>query len=373
MLRFMTDKAKHLATFQNLCKIAFADGQWHEREKALLQEAATSMGLEKEEVRDIMQKVSELDFVIPDNEGERYLELRMVVLMMVHDGKLDQREYAGCLEFARRMNIEQSYLDEVVEFYQTKEKERIRHLGMFQNLYIVAAADGEIGPQEESLLLQVAENLGLGQRDVESVARRYPDFDFVIPDNEEEAYFSLKNLVFMMIADGKIKDREFSLCLRFAEMIKMDRSAVEKILDEYEEHRQIREGDPSEIQSYNIDIYLDCYNALKRIPVPEARLADTLEETAIDLNFERVVGENKRDNRAFYDWLWLMHVRGAALSDDLRVVLPLYLDMVKHGSNFKPLLDYMLRVEQERAATTIPLPEMSLEDIKDQLQKAFAE
>lgn len=369
----MNDKAKHLATFQNLCKIAFADEQWHEREKALLQEAANSMGLEKQEIRAIMEQVEDLDFVIPENEGERYLELRMVVLMMVHDGKLDKREYAGCLEFARRMNIEQTYLDEVIEFYQTKEKERIRHLGMFQNLYIVAAADGEIGPQEESLLLQVAENLGLGQRDVESVARRYPNFDFVIPDSEEESYFSLKNLVFMMIADGKIKDREFSLCLRFAEMIKMDRTAVEKILDEYEEHRQIREGDPSEIQGYNVDIYLDCYNALKRIPIPEATLAETLEEAALDLDFERVVGENKRDNRAFYDWLWLMHVRGAALSDDLRVVLPLYLDMVQHGSNFKPLLDYMLRVEQERAATMIPLPEMSLANIKEDLQKAFAE
>ncbi|MEL6653990.1 MAG: TerB family tellurite resistance protein, partial [Bacteroidota bacterium] len=248
----MTDKAKHLATFQNLSKIAFADGVWHEREKALLQEAANSMGLEKAEITPILDNIEELDFVIPENEGERYLELRMVVLMMVHDGKLDKREYAGCLEFARRMNIEQSYLDEVVEFYQTKEKERIRHLGMFQNLYIVAAADGEIGPQEERLLLQVAENLGLSQRDVESVARRYPDFDFVIPDNEEEAYYSLKNLVFMMIADGTIKDREFSLCLRFAEMIKMDRTAVEQILDEYEEHRQIREGDPGEIQGYNI-------------------------------------------------------------------------------------------------------------------------
>lgn len=369
----MTDKAKHLATFQNLCKIAFADGEWHEREKSLLQEAANSMGLEKEEILDIMNQAADLDFVIPDNEGERYLELRMVVLMMVHDGNLDKREYAGCLEFARRMEIKQTYLDEVIEFYQTKEKERIRHLGMFQNLYIVAAADGEIGPQEESLLLQVAENLGLGQRDVETVARQYPDFDFVIPDNEEEAYFSLKNLVFMMIADGNIKDREFSLCLRFAEMINMDREAVEKILDEYEEHRQVRDGDPSEIQSYNIDIYLDCYNALKRIPVPEARLAETLEEATIDLDFERVVGENKRDNRAFYDWLWLMHVRGAALSDDLRVVLPLYLNMVKHGSNFKPLLDYMLRVEQERAATMLPLPEMSLETIKDDLQKSFAE
>ncbi|MFK7924298.1 MAG: TerB family tellurite resistance protein [Bacteroidia bacterium] len=373
LLSLMTDKAKHLATFQNLCKIAFADEQWHEREKSLLQEAASSMGLEKEEIRDIMNQAADLDFVIPDNEGERYLELRMVVLMMVHDGNLDKREYAGCLEFAKRMDIEQTYLDEVIEFYQTKEQERIRHLGMFQNLYIVAAADGEIGPQEESLLLQIAENLGLGQRDVETVARKYPDFDFVIPDNKEEAYFSLKNLVFMMIADGKIKDREFSLCLRFAEMINMDREAVEKILDEYEEHRQVREGDPSEIQSYNIDIYLDCYNALKRIPLPEARLAETLEEAVIDLNFERVVGENKRDNRAFYDWLWLMHVRGAALSDDLRVVLPLYLNMVKHGSNFKPLLDYMLRVEQERAATMLPLPEMNLEGIKDDLQKSFAE
>ncbi|MEL6653993.1 MAG: hypothetical protein AAFQ87_24630, partial [Bacteroidota bacterium] len=111
----------------------------------------------------------------------------------------------------------------------------------------------------------------------------------------------------------------------------------------------------------------------KKIPLPEAEVAELLEETAADQDFTRKIGENDKDDRAFYAWLWLMHVRGAALSDDLRVILPLYLDMVVHGSNFKPLLDYMLRVEQERAATTIPLPEMNIEEIKEQLLFAFAE
>jgi uncharacterized tellurite resistance protein B-like protein len=368
----MSDIAKHLATFQNLCVIAFADGKVHDREKQLLNEAAASMGLSQADINPLLQKAGELDFVIPDSEGERYLELRMVVLMMVHDGKLDQKEYQGCLDFANRMGIDQKYLDEVVEFYQTKEQERIRHLGMFQNLYIVAAADGAIGQQEEQLLYQVAENLGLGKRDVESVALRYPDLDFVIPENEEEAYFSLKNLVFMMVVDGKVKEREFSLCLRFAEEIGMDRDAVEKILDEYEETRQIREARPDDIQAYNVDIYLDAYNALKKIPLPEANLAEAMEEAVLEGNFRAPIGENGKDERAFYDWLWLMHVRGSAISQDLQVVLPLYLDMVKHGSNFKPLLDYMLRTERERAATMLRLPDLDLEDVQQELEKAFA-
>lgn len=368
----MSDKAKHLATFQNLCVIAFADGTWHEREKQLLTEAATSMGLGPEDTQPILEQVKSLDFVLPENEGERYLELRMVVLMMVHDGKLDPREYEGCLRFAQQMKIDQQYLDEIVNFYQTKEQERIRHLGMFQNLYIVAAADGEIGPQEERLLYQVAENLGLGKRDVESVANRYPDIDFIIPENQEEAYFSLKNLVFMMVADGTIKEQEFSLCLLFAEKIGMDRKAIEEILDEYEGEQKIREADPDEIQRYNIDIYLDAYNALKKIPVPEAELAEAMEEAVLEKQFRQTIGKNNKDIRAFYDWLWLMHVRGNRISKDLRVVLPLYLDMVKHGSNFKPLLDYMLRMEQERAATLVRLTDMNLEQVQSELEAAFA-
>ena len=368
----MGDKAKHLATFQNLCVIAFADGKWHEKEKALLSEAADSMGLLPGEIKPLMQQASELDFIIPETEGERYLELRMVVLMMVHDGHLSKKEYQGCLQFAGRMGIEKSYLDEVIEFYVEKEKERTRHLGMFQNLYLVAAADGEIGQSEERLLYQVAENLGLGQRDVESIVRKYPDLDLIIPEEEEERYYSLKNLIFMMVADGKIKEKEFALCLLFAEKIGMGRDEVEAILDEYEEGQQLREADRSEIQQYNVDTYLDAYNSLKRIPVPEANLAEAMEEAVITQDFRKVIGINDKDNRAFYDWLWLMHVRGATLSQDIRVVLPLYLDMVKNGSNFKPLFDYMIRTEQERAGTMVPISEMSLEDVQSELERAFA-
>ena len=201
----MSDKEKHLATFQNLCVIAAVDGQWHEKERALLNEAANSMGLTQADIQPIMSQAAELDFIIPETEGERYLELRMVILMMVHDGKLDPREYEGARNLAKRMNIPPAYVDEVVAFYVEKEKERARHLGIFQNFYLIAMADGYVDADEEKLLLQVAENLGLGQRDVDEISDNHQNLDFVIPDSEDERYYSLKNLVYMMIIDGKVE------------------------------------------------------------------------------------------------------------------------------------------------------------------------
>ncbi|MEO1586317.1 MAG: hypothetical protein AAFS00_03465, partial [Bacteroidota bacterium] len=43
---FMKEKNRHLATFQNLCIIASADGALDYREKNLLYELAESMGLD---------------------------------------------------------------------------------------------------------------------------------------------------------------------------------------------------------------------------------------------------------------------------------------------------------------------------------------
>ena len=109
-------------TFQNLCVIAHLDGILHPEERNMLMEIAEGMGLPEAQTSRLLNQGSRLEFVIPPTEGERFIELRMVVLMMLTDGRMDEREYEGCKQLAELMGIEQPYLDEVVAFYQEKQQ-----------------------------------------------------------------------------------------------------------------------------------------------------------------------------------------------------------------------------------------------------------
>ncbi|RMG65094.1 MAG: hypothetical protein D6722_16255 [Bacteroidetes bacterium] len=359
----MKDTERNLITFRNLCVIAHADGALGEAEIRFLEESAEAMGLNWEEVQTLVQQGPDLDFSIPSTEADCYLELRMVVLMMLADGDLAPQEYARCRQLAERMGIDETYLKEVISVYQAKREEQLKNLGIFQNLYLVAAANGHISPEEEEFLLEVAHNLGLHQDEVDDLMARYPDLDFIIPEDREEAFFSLKNLVYMMIVDGEIDAQEYALCLRFARRIGLGETEIEGILNEYEDLRKERKAHQSEVDYYNLDIYLDVFNAVRKLDVSMADLLRQVEQVARDYSPHALhLGPD-----AFCDLLWLAYVRAPLINHEVAVLLPVYIDLVRISNNPKPLIDFLIENEQEHGATPIALPELPRKQICEEV------
>ena len=365
------EQTQHLTTFQNVCVVAFSDGHLNKEELFFLEELADSMGLTEEEILPLLEKGPELDFVIPESEQDRMMELRMVVLMMLADGKMRISEYKACKRLAELMGIESGYLDEVIEVYQDKRKEQLRHVGIFQNLYLIAAADGNIEEAEQQFLLDVAHKLGLTQWDIDAVIKAYPNLDFVIPEEKEEGWYSLKNLVYMMIVDGEIEATEYQLCVEFAQRIGEGPQAIEKILHEYEALQKEREEQLSEIERKNIDTYLDIYNGLKKMPLSTAELFHALTDAIHHGDLSRDM-ENDTDTRVFYEFLWLLCIRLPNLNREAEHTMPIYLDLARAGNNLQPLLDYVLNIEQKHGATLIELGEIPLLQIRSDLQSALA-
>lgn len=365
------EQTQHLTTFQNVCVVAFSDGKLDKDELIFLEELANSMGLTDEEIQPLLERGPELDFIIPDSEQDRYMELRMVVLMMLADGNMRISEYKACKRLATLMEIEHDYLDEVIEVYQTKRKEQIRHLGIFQNLYLIAAADGVIDETEQHFLLDVAHKLGLSQWDIDAVIKKYPNIDFVIPEEKEEGWYSLKNLVYMMVVDGHIEENEYGLCLEFASRIGEGEEAVQAILKEYEDLQKERQEQQSEIERYNIDSYLDIYNALKKIPIETSELFDALAKAVYEGDVDQVIG-NEQENRTFYEFLWLTCVRLPNLHREFEHNLPIYLDLAHIGNNLQPLLDYILHVEHTHGATMIQVHNKDVAQLQSELRVALS-
>lgn len=369
----MTEKVRHLATFQNLCVIAYADGVLHPEEKALLQEMAKGMGLSEGDTAPILAKADSLSFVIPQTEADCYMELRMVVLMMLTDGEMTRVEYEGCRRLAERMGIAQEYLDETIEFYRKKQQERLHHLGIFQNLYLIAEADGRIEPQEQQLLLEVARNLGLSQRDIDHVIESKGPLDFVIPDDPEEGYYSLKNLVYMMVVDGVVDQREYDLCVDFATRIGLGEDAVETIIHEYETLQTERANHQDEVASTNLDVYLDVYHAFSQIDYPLEDSLDLIKHIQETGHLMLPETFDQEAEEAFFRFLWLIYVRSFHLSDDAEMMIPMYLDLCRAKKNMHDLIDFLIKHEQDHGAQPIDLMSLSLPHIREELTRRFNE
>lgn len=110
------------------------------------------------------------------------------------------------------------------------DMEHEKALAYFQNLYIVAAADQQLSREEANFLVEVAQIMGIPSDQSTRIMTQRDHLEFIIPETEEERNTQLEDIITMMIIDRKIHEREYNLCLKFAEKIGHDRKAFEQIM-----------------------------------------------------------------------------------------------------------------------------------------------
>ncbi len=103
-------------------------------------------------------------------------------------------------------------------------------LAYFQNLYIVAVADQQLSKEEADFLIEVAQIMGISAENTTRIMKSREPLDFIIPETEEDRNIQLEDIITMMIIDRKIHEKEYNLCLKFAEKIGYDRKAFDKIM-----------------------------------------------------------------------------------------------------------------------------------------------
>ncbi len=116
MTRDLLDsRQKRLYFFQNLLLVATADGYLDEQEGNFLLQIGEQLDLTAEDVAPLIDNLNLLSFVIPETGIERTFELQTLVLLMVEDGQIDEREYALCLEYATRIGYGPAFLDDLIQ------------------------------------------------------------------------------------------------------------------------------------------------------------------------------------------------------------------------------------------------------------------
>jgi uncharacterized tellurite resistance protein B-like protein len=111
----MDSQQKKLAFFQNLLLVAAADRVLDEGESQLLLQVGNQLGLTSEQVNPMVDNLSVLSFVIPEDGLQKTLELQTLVQMMLQDGQMHDHEYQLCLEYTRRIGYSSDMLDEMIQ------------------------------------------------------------------------------------------------------------------------------------------------------------------------------------------------------------------------------------------------------------------
>lgn len=111
-----------------------------------------------------------------------------------------------------------------VTIIESKEK----RVNFFQNLLLIAAADGYLDEDEGDFLVQIGQQLDLTEEDLRPLAsRNVKDIEFIIPETDQDKLFELQTMVMMMVEDGQIDEREYGFCADYADRIGLNRVVLD--------------------------------------------------------------------------------------------------------------------------------------------------
>ncbi|MBC6988344.1 hypothetical protein [Hymenobacter sp. BT491] len=100
------------------------------------------------------------------------------------------------------------------------------------DLILVAAADGKLQKAESQFLLQIGNRLGLTPEEVMPIADNLSVLSFITPAEGLQRTMELQTLVQMMLEDGDMDDREYGLCLEYANRIGYSKQILDDMVQQ---------------------------------------------------------------------------------------------------------------------------------------------
>lgn len=115
------------------------------------------------------------------------------------------------------------------EVFNTPQKK----LAFYQNLVLVAAADKVLEKGESELLLSIGNRLGLSADEVMPMADNLGVLTFIIPEDGLQKTLELQTLVQMMTQDGSIHDKEYAMCLEYANRVGLGKAILDDMVKQF--------------------------------------------------------------------------------------------------------------------------------------------
>jgi uncharacterized tellurite resistance protein B-like protein len=101
--------------------------------------------------------------------------------------------------------------------------------GIFSNLVQLARVDGKIDQEEATLLARIAQRLSLTPEQARDIMRNPEDYPMVPPVAKEDRFERMIQFVQMTRVDGEVSPEELSMMTRYGVALGFDEEKVESI------------------------------------------------------------------------------------------------------------------------------------------------
>jgi uncharacterized tellurite resistance protein B-like protein len=108
------DAKQRKSALVTVLRVMLADGKIDAREQVFLAKVAGRLGIKEKEFKKVLANPSAVEFHPPKDDKERICQLFDVILMMLADGRVDQREMELCIHAASRLGFRTSTVPTLV-------------------------------------------------------------------------------------------------------------------------------------------------------------------------------------------------------------------------------------------------------------------
>lgn len=113
---FKSQKEKErLSHVKTLLALAFADGKLEKNEITAIAAFAARENVDVEEVQKMLDGKDNVNFVPPQSEEDKVQYLHDLVLLMIADGNINEKEYALCKAVADQFGYREEVIDALLE------------------------------------------------------------------------------------------------------------------------------------------------------------------------------------------------------------------------------------------------------------------
>jgi len=110
------------------------------------------------------------------------------------------------------------------------EKQAKKH-SYFKNILLIALADGEINTQERVFLDHLATKLGLSEEDHKYILKNINNIQFMVPHDREELMQQFRDILMIMVIDGKIHPKEYALVVEYGKRLGFEKELIDDMVN----------------------------------------------------------------------------------------------------------------------------------------------
>lgn len=100
---------------RQLVRLAFADGEFHEKEKRFILRVGKENGISRSDIDDIIENPTAVELHIPESVDEKFEQIFDLVNLMIKDGEVVDSELELCQDLATRLGFRKVIVGVLVE------------------------------------------------------------------------------------------------------------------------------------------------------------------------------------------------------------------------------------------------------------------